>query len=255
MGHRETRGGHDLAESYFANPYMSGPLEERLAKYKVHLQQLLSTEEGQRELEKLRDKVSAGGAIACFCPGKNGVPDVLTTDDPIVCHGQLILLELERGGEPVDPLAEFNVDGVAVEYEILSAEEADPALNKTGAWLRETFLVSPPGWFRKQSEKYLENPNEITLDHLCRAVAVHVSGNDELGGEMEPTISAWLRHRGADGLTDRQREVLSSRKSPGTWYDRLPPISQYQYWLCIDKEGFSKKEARDWVTEMERERR
>jgi len=234
---------------------MSGPLEERLAKYKVHLQQLLSTEEGQRELEKLRDKVSAGGAIACFCPGKNGVPDVLTTDDPIVCHGQLILLELERGGEPVDPLAEFNVDGVAVEYEILSAEEADPALNKTGAWLRETFLVSPPGWFRKQSEKYLENPNEITLDHLCRAVAVHVSGNDELGGEMEPTISAWLRHRGADGLTDRQREVLSSRKSPGTWYDRLPPISQYQYWLCIDKEGFSKKEARDWVTEMERERR
>jgi hypothetical protein len=90
VGHRETRGGHDLPESFWANPYMDGPLEERLKKYKVHLQHLLSTEEGRRKLEELRDKV-----LACFCPDKNGTPDVLTTDDPIVCHAQLILLELE----------------------------------------------------------------------------------------------------------------------------------------------------------------
>jgi hypothetical protein len=91
---------------YFANPYLigeDGDREEVLEKYQEHLARLLSTGPGQEHLKRLRKEVEAGLPLACHCAGKEGVPEVLTADDPLHCHGQLILLAL-RGDFPEDPM-------------------------------------------------------------------------------------------------------------------------------------------------------
>ena len=89
---RENRR-YKLEASYFANPFeigKDGTREEVLEKYERYLYDvLLATEEGQRELERLRDKI-----LGCWCAGKDGTPLLLTKDDPLHCHGQLVLRAL-----------------------------------------------------------------------------------------------------------------------------------------------------------------
>jgi hypothetical protein len=89
---RENRR-HKLKESYFHNPFeigKDGTREEVLAKYERHLYDvLLATEEGRRRLEDLRGKI-----IACWCAGKDGAPLLLSKDDPLHCHGQIVLRAL-----------------------------------------------------------------------------------------------------------------------------------------------------------------
>ncbi len=37
-----------------------------------------------------------GKTLACYCAGENGNPEVLTLEDPEVCHGQVILRLIEE---------------------------------------------------------------------------------------------------------------------------------------------------------------
>src|SRR5829696_5966255 len=84
---------------YFGNPFevgKDGISDEVLEMYKPHLAELLATDEGQAEIERLRKDVEAGLPLGCHCAGKDGTPKQLTVEDPLFCHGQLVLMELEE---------------------------------------------------------------------------------------------------------------------------------------------------------------
>jgi hypothetical protein len=69
-----------------------------LEKYKPYRDELLATDEGKARLERLRKAVEAGLRLGCHCAGKDGTPEVLTADDPLHCHGQLLLRALSGDG-------------------------------------------------------------------------------------------------------------------------------------------------------------
>jgi|SRR5829696_6190623 len=82
---------------YFANPYKipkDGTRDEVLEKYRPHLAGLLATERGQAELDKVRQQVAAGLPLGCHCAGEDGTPEVLTAEDELFCHGQIVLMAL-----------------------------------------------------------------------------------------------------------------------------------------------------------------
>jgi hypothetical protein len=89
---------YGLPESYFANPFKvteDVSLEEALRKYEDYLHnEVLNTDEGPERLEELRGK-----ALGCWCAGKQGAPEILTADDPLVCHGQILLRALNNGDD------------------------------------------------------------------------------------------------------------------------------------------------------------
>jgi hypothetical protein len=87
--------------TYFGNPYEigeDGTRDEVLEMYKPHLAGLLATDEGQAELGRVRKDVEAGLPLGCHCAGKDGTPKVLTAEDPLHCHAQLVLIALEESG-------------------------------------------------------------------------------------------------------------------------------------------------------------
>jgi hypothetical protein len=97
---------HGLPRSYFYNPYNKAcrkgeiTLEESLEKYEAYLHRnLLTTDEGQRELEALRGKT-----LGCWCAGKHGAQMVVpTANGHLVCHGQILLRALEGKSGPPPP--------------------------------------------------------------------------------------------------------------------------------------------------------
>ena len=79
---------------YFHNPARVEDVgrEGALELFEDHLYgNLLPTEEGQREIEKVEAQVRSGKPLACHCAGKEGAPSVLTAEAPIFCHGQILL--------------------------------------------------------------------------------------------------------------------------------------------------------------------
>ncbi len=84
---------------YFANPFKigeDGDLPEVLRRFEENLyRELLTTDEGLLELEKLEAQVRSGKSLACHCAGKNGAPDVLTAEGTIFCHGQILLRAMD----------------------------------------------------------------------------------------------------------------------------------------------------------------
>jgi DNA primase len=87
---------------YFANPFVIGKDGTRkrvLEKFVGHLRELLATDEGVAEFEALRAQVKAGCYLGCHCAGRDGTPEVLTAADELFCHGQLLLIVMNEGGE------------------------------------------------------------------------------------------------------------------------------------------------------------
>src|SRR5215217_133293 len=84
---------------YFANPYKigeDGDRDEVLESYQEHLVKLLSEPAGLEALAELREQLREGLPLGCHCAGKDGAPEVLTTDDEFIyCHGQIILHAME----------------------------------------------------------------------------------------------------------------------------------------------------------------
>lgn len=81
-----------LAESPWANPHRigrDGTREEVLRKYEDRVRGLLARDSFREKLADLR-----GLTLACWCAPKDGA---LTPDDPVICHGQ-VLLRLAREG-------------------------------------------------------------------------------------------------------------------------------------------------------------
>ncbi len=81
---------YGLAASKWANPYRIGPDGDRehvLALYELYIRKhpyLMG------DLPELRQKV-----LGCWCAPKGG----LTADDPLRCHGQVLLRLLEEAGQ------------------------------------------------------------------------------------------------------------------------------------------------------------
>jgi len=149
IGDREKRGGHDLPQSPWYNPfkidkpgkkrdgtrkevcikyinYLNGPVENYKGRVfdGSHLLDRLMETDGQ-ELD--------GKVLGCWCAGKDGAPEVLMATEPLPvhCHGQILLqavrnikrmAEAESPNGKVEPPAGVNVDSVGVEYETLDDE-------------------------------------------------------------------------------------------------------------------------------------
>ena len=64
--------------------YMVASREEAVQKYREYI---LNNKKLMQLLPKLKDKV-----LGCWCAGPNG----LTLNDPIICHGQVLLQLLEE---------------------------------------------------------------------------------------------------------------------------------------------------------------
>jgi hypothetical protein len=76
-----------------------GTRKRVLEKFVGHLRELLATDEGVAEFEALRAQVKAGCYLGCHCAGRDGTPEVLTAADELFCHGQLLLIVMNEGGE------------------------------------------------------------------------------------------------------------------------------------------------------------
>jgi len=93
---------------YFSNPYeigKDGDREEVLAKYEERLhEKTLFYREGRVALAELREELREGKALGCHCAGKDSAPEILTVDDPLRCHGQLLLRAMNDGAGEADDL-------------------------------------------------------------------------------------------------------------------------------------------------------
>ena len=88
---------YGLVESFWANPFKIGASgatrEQVLEAYERYIRQIIQSPAGgtQGDVSALRGKT-----LACWCAPKD---KPLTLDDPVVCHGQIILKladELDR---------------------------------------------------------------------------------------------------------------------------------------------------------------
>jgi hypothetical protein len=84
--------GRHFKTSIWGNPFpvKTYGLAESLRLYEEYVR---NSPELMARLPELEGKI-----LACWCTGRDGAPRVLTADDPLWCHGQ-ILLRLVEGGE------------------------------------------------------------------------------------------------------------------------------------------------------------